>query len=345
MAPLQEGLLFHAQYDDQDTPDVYVIQVALQLEGPLNSTRLETAAQAVLNRHPHLTACFLTRPNGQPIQVIPTHYHLPWHEHDLTHLTPTEQQTQTENILNNTRTQRFTMTTPPLIRYTLIHHTPHHHTLALTLHHILLDGWSMPILIHELLTHYHHPTNPPLPQPTPYKHYLTWLNQQDHTTATTTWTNHLHNTTPTHLTQPHPPTTPTTHTPQHTTHHLTPHTTHQLTQHTRKHQLTLNTLIQGTWALLLNTHTGNNDITFGTTTTQRPPHIPTTNNTIGLYINTTPTRTHINPHHTITQHLTHHQHQQTQLLDHQHLSLTHIHNTTHHTQLFNTTTVFENYPL
>ncbi|MFH8620060.1 condensation domain-containing protein, partial [Streptomyces sp. NPDC017979] len=76
LAPLQEGLLFHAQYDDQNTPDVYIVQVALQLQGPLDPTRLNTAAKTVLNRHPHLTACFLTRPNGQPIQVIPTHYQL-----------------------------------------------------------------------------------------------------------------------------------------------------------------------------------------------------------------------------------------------------------------------------
>ncbi|MFE7135539.1 condensation domain-containing protein, partial [Streptomyces sp. NPDC057638] len=160
LAPLQEGLLFHALYDEEG-PDVYIVQVALELDGPLDPDRLRTAAETLLTRHPHLTACFLTRTNGQPIQVIPTHTTLPWHDTTLNDLQ------DLPHTLAEARTQRFDMTTPPLLRYTLIHHphtktqnqnhtdgihTTHRHTLALTIHHILLDGWSMPILIRELLT-------------------------------------------------------------------------------------------------------------------------------------------------------------------------------------------------
>ncbi|MEU5164641.1 condensation domain-containing protein, partial [Streptomyces sp. NPDC020875] len=143
LAPLQEGLLFHAIYDEE-SPDVYIVQITLELEGPLDTPRLKQAANTLLQRHPHLTAAFLTRPHNPPLQIIPTHTTLPFTEHNLTHHNPTTRQHHTQTILHHTRTQRFTMHKPPLLKYTLIHQTPTHHTLTLTIHHILIDGWSLP---------------------------------------------------------------------------------------------------------------------------------------------------------------------------------------------------------
>ncbi|MEV7190173.1 condensation domain-containing protein, partial [Kitasatospora sp. NPDC093102] len=187
LSPLQEGLLFHALYDT-DGPDVYTTQLTLHLEGHLDTDRLRTAASTLLSRHPNLKAAFHTRPNNPPIQIIPTTTHLPFNEIDLTHLTPTQQTTQLTHITNQERHHRFNPTNPPLIRYTLIHTTPTTHHLLITNHHILLDGWSMPLMVRELLTLYTTNSNThTLPPTTPYREYLTWLHQQDPTTSLTTW--------------------------------------------------------------------------------------------------------------------------------------------------------------
>ncbi|MFF1423044.1 amino acid adenylation domain-containing protein, partial [Streptomyces sp. NPDC058280] len=346
LSPLQEGLLFHALYDtDDDTPDVYAVQLELTLEGELDTHALQNAAQTLINRHPNLRAAFRTRGTDNPIQIIPRYVTIPFTEHDLTHLTPTHAHTQLTHIIISDRTTRFDPTTPPLIRITLTHLTPTTHHLLISNHHILLDGWSMPLAIRELFTLYQTAGDDThLPTPTPYRTYLNWLNTQNPDTATTAWHNHLKNLThPTLLTA-------------HITHHApTPPHSHQTTLPTpatqtlrnqlRTHGLTLNTAVQTAWTLLLTHYTGNQDIVFGTTVSGRPPEIPGIEDMIGLFINTIPTRATTQPDDTLLTLMHRLQHQQATLLDHHHTSLTTIQNQTPHPQLFDTTVVFENYPV
>ncbi|MDN0200020.1 amino acid adenylation domain-containing protein, partial [Streptomyces sp. S.PNR 29] len=343
LSPLQEGLLFHALYDT-DGPDVYTTQLALRLEGHLNTTQLHNAAHALLQRHPNLRAAFHTRPNKPPIQIIPTTTHIPLNEIDLTHLTPTQQTDQLAHITNQERQHRFDPAKPPLIRLTLIHLTTTTHHLLITNHHILLDGWSMPLMVRELLTLYTTNGNTnPLPPTTPYREYLTWLHQQDKTTSLTTWKDHLN--TLTEPTRIHPHTTTATTTP-HTHHHtLTPTQTTQLQHHAKTHKLTTNTILQTAWALLLHHHTGQTHITHGTTVSTRPTDIPGIESMIGLFINTIPVHTTITATEPLNQLLNRTQHQHTQLLPQQHTSLTDIQNTIGIKQLFDTTFAFENYPV
>ncbi|MFD8789180.1 condensation domain-containing protein, partial [Kitasatospora sp. NPDC059599] len=182
LPPLQEGLLFHALYDEQ-APDVYVVQLALELQGELDAQRLRAAGQALLHRHPNLSARFLARGAGRSVQVIPAEVELPWTETDVSHADGT-----VERFLAEERARRFDMAKPPLLRFALLHHGSERHTLTLTLHHILLDGWSMPILIRELFTLYNeHGDGTVLPSVAPYKDYLTWLADRDREAARTAW--------------------------------------------------------------------------------------------------------------------------------------------------------------
>ncbi|KAK1186446.1 condensation domain-containing protein, partial [Streptomyces sp. NBS 14/10] len=288
---MQEGLLFHALYDTHGH-DVYASQQTFRITGPLNTPTLKTALTTLLARHPNLRAGFHHQNLTHPIQIIPTNTELPWHELDWTHLDPDTQETSLTTWLEEDQTRRFDLDQPPLIRFTLIHLAPHSYRLVFTNHHILLDGWSLPVLMRELFTLYAHQGNETaagLPPTTPYRDYLAWITTQDHTTAENTWHNTLHNLQqPTRLT-PHDPTR-TPQPPQRHTHHLTPHTTHQLTTTARHHNTTLNTLIQTAWAILLNHTTNQHDITFGATTAGRPPHIPHIETMVGLFINTLPVR-------------------------------------------------------
>ncbi len=83
LSPLQEGLLFHALYDDDSSPDVYAAQQVLELTGAVDPAAVRAAGQALLDRHPNLRACFRRRETGQPFQIVPTDVELPWSEADL----------------------------------------------------------------------------------------------------------------------------------------------------------------------------------------------------------------------------------------------------------------------
>ncbi len=235
------------------------------------------------------------------------------------------------------------MTTPPLIRFALIRLSPQRHILAITNHHILLDGWSMSLLLRDLLTCYTDGDDRNLPPVTPYQHYLSWLAAQDPQAARDAWAQALAGLEHPTLIAPGAPASTGT-APATITTDLSPQATAALTATARTRHLTLNTVIQTTWALLLHSLTGAADITFGATVSGRPPDLPGVEHIIGLLINTIPVRITINPAETVLDLMTRTQHQQTSLIPHHHLPLTDIHRQTPHTTLFDTSTVYQNFP-
>ncbi|MGK5545510.1 condensation domain-containing protein, partial [Streptomyces sp. URMC 127] len=119
LSPLQEGLLFHAVYDAA-TPDAYAVQVAFDLEGPLDTGALRAAAEGLLRRHANLRAAFRQRGQGRPVQVIPREVAVPWREADLTgHGDPGP---ELARLLAEDRARRFDPARPPLLRFTLYTH-------------------------------------------------------------------------------------------------------------------------------------------------------------------------------------------------------------------------------
>ncbi|MFI1338616.1 condensation domain-containing protein, partial [Streptomyces sp. NPDC020845] len=177
LAPLQEGLLFHALYDT-DGRDVYTTQFSFRVEGPLDVPVLKASVQALLRRHANLRAGFLHEGLSRPVQVIPREVELPWEEIDWTHLDPDAHESSLAAWLEEDLGRRFQLDEPPLIRFTLIHLAPQSYRLVFTNHHILLDGWSLPVLMRELFTlyaHQGHETAATLPPTTPYRDYLAWI--------------------------------------------------------------------------------------------------------------------------------------------------------------------------
>ena len=150
LSPLQEGLLFHALYDAQ-APDVYTVQLVLSLQGPLDAAALQAAVQALIDRHASLRAGFQHESLSRPVQIIVPHLAAPWHRIDLSLLDAAEREQRLAGILAQDRAERFDLASPPLIRFTLIRLSADEHRLVLTNHHILMDGWSTPVLVQELL--------------------------------------------------------------------------------------------------------------------------------------------------------------------------------------------------
>jgi len=149
LSPLQEGLLFHALYDARGA-DVYTVQLELELSGALDADRLRGAVSALVARHASLRAGFVQGELSRPVQVIVAPLAPPWREVDLSRLSGAEQAGRLGEILAEERGVRFDPGRPPLLRLSLVRLAPDRHRLVLTNHHLLLDGWSTPILVEEL---------------------------------------------------------------------------------------------------------------------------------------------------------------------------------------------------
>ena len=344
LSPLQEGLLFHALYDTQG-PDLYTVQVVLGLEGPLDSDALRAAAEALLERHANLRASFVHDGLSRPVQVIVPEVALPWSEVNLSGLGPAQCEERLAQLLAQERSLRFELGRAPLVRFSLIRLGLNQHRLLLSNHHLLLDGWSLPVVVRELFELYKHSgRSAALGRVTPYREYLGWLAAQDHHAAQAAWQSALAGLEePTRLAAAQPGAAPAL--PEEIIVELPEALTEALGRQARSHGLTLNTILQGAWAILLGRLTGRDDVVFGTTVAGRPSEIAGIQTMVGLFINTLPVRVRLRPAEPLSELLTRLQDCQSELIAHQHLGLAEIQSLAGLGELFDTLVVFENYPV
>ena len=186
LAPLQAGLLFQT-LREADGNDVYLVQVALRVEGAIDADVLRRSVQGLLQRHPTLRAAFVHRGLEQPVQVIPRHAPMTWIAEDWQG-TGASVSARLDAFLRADREQRFTPSVAPLVRAAWLQLDAASGYLVLTLHHVLIDGWSLPILVRDLTALYAKGGDArELPRTTPYRHYLAWLARQDQDASRLAW--------------------------------------------------------------------------------------------------------------------------------------------------------------
>jgi amino acid adenylation domain-containing protein/non-ribosomal peptide synthase protein (TIGR01720 family) len=353
LTPLQQGFFFHsltsaAQDDIHD--DLYVVQQVLDLTGPVDGPTLRRAAQRLLDRHAPLRAAFRQGPDGTPVQIITRHAELPWREVDLSARHGEDRAGLAEAVAADERAAGFDLARPPLLRCALVRFGGQRSRLVLTLHHIVADGWSLPVLHRELMACYGTDT-PPLPEVAPYRSFLRRLAGQDRDAAREAWRTALAGLDePTRLVDAPATAAPATAAPVRPGHvrvELPERTTARLVERAREYGVTLGTVVQAAWGLLLGRLTGRHDVVFGTTVSGRDSEVDGIASMVGLFINTLPTRLRWTPGETLGDLLTRLQEEQARLLDHQHLGLAEIQRLAGHAgegELFDTLVVFENYP-
>ncbi|MGW4099624.1 amino acid adenylation domain-containing protein [Mycobacterium sp. NPDC004974] len=337
LTPLQQGLLYHAGIANSSGDDVYAVQLDLALSGPLDVHRLHDAVQTVVSRHPHLAARFCPQ-FEQPVQVIPTDPVTPWRyiELDANSIGVDE---QIEEICAAERAAVCDLENQPAFRTALIRIANDRHRFVLTNHHIVLDGWSMPILMQEVFACYQ---GLRLPAASPYRSFMTWLAERDHHAAHAAWREVLAGFDTPILVGP----------PQQLrfgqrsvgSYRLPAKTTRALTKLARSHHTTVNVVLQGAWALLLSSLTGEHDVAFGTVVSGRSPEVDGADSMVGLLINTVPVRATFTPDTTTADLLDQLQSAHNDTLEHQHVALSDIHRMTGQDKLFDTVFVYENYP-
>ena len=324
---LQAGFFFHAAHDAQD---VYLVQQTVELREPMEPERMRRAAQAVLDRHAPLRAGFRQLPDGRLLQVIADDVTVPWRSVAAEDPEPTAAEE---------RANPFDLGAPPMLRVALVNGS-RRSWLVLTLHHIATDGWSAPLLVHELLAHY---GNRALPTVPPYRDYLAWLAGRDRGQTHAAWRAALAGVEEATLLPGSA--TSTTRRAATATVALSAERTAALTACARRHGLTLNTLLQGAWALTLGTLTDRQDVLFGTTVSGRTSEVDGVGAMIGLFANTVPVRVRWRPDVPLAAVLADLQAQQAELSEHHYLGLGEVQRIAGLPELFDTLLVYESYPV
>ncbi|QEU88460.1 non-ribosomal peptide synthase/polyketide synthase [Streptomyces viridosporus] len=344
LSPMQEGMLYHALLDEQEL-DVYGGQIAFDFEGALDVAALKTAAAALLRRHANLRAGFVHEGFDKPVQIIPREVELPWQEIDLTDVAAEDEPGRLEALMAADRAQHFDLTAPPLVRFTLIRLSGRRFRFVLANHHILLDGWSMAIMLQELFVLYAQGGDATgLPRVTPYRDYLAWAAAQDRDAAAKAWGRALAGVEEPTLLAPAAPAAAAE--PPHYHHHeLSEELTAAVTALARRHDLTVNTVVQASWGVLLGRLTGRDDVVFGSTVSGRPPEMAGMEHMVGLFINTLPVRVRLDAGQPVADLLRRLQDEQSELMDHQHYGLSDIQSLLGGGELFDTITAFESYPI
>ncbi|WP_422631222.1 amino acid adenylation domain-containing protein [Rhodococcus opacus] len=342
LSPLQSGLLFHSTLA-ADSLDIYTAQLRIDLEGAVDSARLRRAAAGVLAHHATLRAAFEYDDHGVPAQLVVDRVDVPWREVDLTGC-GSAAGVELERLLDDDRVARFDLARPPLLRLLLIRTAPERHVLALTNHHIILDGWSMPLLVRELLVRYVADDAPALPEPRPYSTYLEWVATLDRDASLRAWERALAGLDEPTLLAPHA-SSEQHGVPGEVDIALPAALIGALDTVVTRHGVTMNTVVQAAWGILLSRLLSRRDVVFGATVSGRPPQLSGVESMLGLFINTVPVRVRMDPDETCAQLLTRLQGEQVSLLDHHYLGLGDIQARIGLGNLFDTLSVFESYPV
>ncbi len=295
LSPVQQGMLFYSVATPKD--DTYVIQWSCTFPQSLQPQHFEHAWQRVIARHPILRTAFLWQDLEEPLQIVGRHAtaqvtFLDWRERVSAHY-----QEDLDTWLEADRSQGFSLSSPPLMRLTLIQQPDVSYRFIWTYHHLLLDGWSWPLVLQEVFAFYEalvQGQELSLPKARPYRDYIAWLQQQDLHQAEAFWRQMLAGfteATPLGLERAffieglrEVPTSDVLE------FQFTSGESQTFYSFARQHKITMNTLIQGAWALLLREYSDNNDVVFGSVVSGRPFEMDGVDTMVGMFINTLPVR-------------------------------------------------------
>ncbi|WLG66450.1 non-ribosomal peptide synthetase [Pseudomonas brassicacearum] len=282
LSPMQQGMLFHAVYGDVSGD--YINQLRLDVEG-LDPERFRQAWQATVDAHDILRTRFVWQGDlPGPVQVVSKHLALPYSLHDLR---ADPQRDQSLQALADGERQQLHLSAPALLRLVIVRLDEQRYHLIYTHHHILMDGWSNSQLLGEVLQRYS--GQPVTVHGSRYQDYIAWLQRQDVAASEAFWTPALRRLeTPTRLADVMAK-------PQATSAGYGDHVqvldealTRRLEAFARASKVTVNTLVQAAWLLLLQRYTGKDTVAFGATVAGRPADLPGIEQQIGLFINTLP---------------------------------------------------------
>jgi amino acid adenylation domain-containing protein len=351
LSPTQQGMLFHSLAEPSS--GVYVQQFTCVLRGALDAPRFAQALSHIIQRHAVLRTAIQTVEWDRPVQLVYRAVELPLEEHDWRQFGATEQCRRLGEFLHADRKRGFVPSWAPLLRVALIRLGQAAYQLVWSNHHLLMDGWCIPLLFKEVILAYEafgRGVEPGLSVGRPYRDYIAWLQRAQSEEAAAYWRGTLRG-----FAKPTPLGTdrvglrdpialgPT----EECELQLAKPLTDSLQRFARDQRLTLSTLVQAAWGLLLSRYSGKRDIVFGVTVSGRPPELAGVESTVGLFINTLPLRLAISPEARVLPWLADLQARQTEMRKYETTPLVDVHgfsDVPRGLPLFESILVFENFP-
>ncbi|MGP4004549.1 amino acid adenylation domain-containing protein [Streptomyces sp. 8N706] len=349
LTPMQSGMLFHTLSD----PGAYSEQMTFELDGVTDPVLLARAWQRVADHVGVLRSAPEWKVVERPLMVVRRQVDMPVTHLDWRALPTGERDEAVRRFLAEDRARPVDLTTAPLMRLTLIRLTDTSVRLVCAFHHVLLDGWSTFDVLAQTHTAYADLAagrEPALPARRPFRAYVDWLERQDLDEAAAYWRETLAG-----FGAPTPLPTVRHTAPGHRTgstgrivRRLAPEASRELFDFARRHRLTVNTVLQGAWALLLARHAGERDVVFGATVSGRPADLPGAESMIGMLINTLPVRVRVDETAPVTAWLADVQRAQVEARQYEYVPLPRIQACSavgRGDELFRSLVVFENYPM
>src|SRR5271165_1819759 len=299
LSPMQQGMLFHTLLAPKS--GVYFNQILYTLTGCLQKAAMQRAWQQVVDRHEALRTLFVWEAREKPLQVVRRRVTLPWEELDWCGLSADEQDAKLAALLQADRRRGFDLTRAPLMRLALIRLGENHHELIWSHHHLLFEGWSSFLILKDVMAIYQalsEGRDCRLEPVRPYRDYIKWLQRQDSSKAEGFWRAALKG-----FAAP----TPLLGSPRPGEHEVQdyeiaeqlgstpPSLTAALKSFARQNDLTLGTIVQGAWAILLSRYSGETDVVFGSTVSGRSAELVGIESMVGLFINSLPVRAQFSP--------------------------------------------------
>ncbi|CAM3551039.1 Carrier domain-containing protein [Bordetella sputigena] len=342
VTPMQAGMLFHSAYGS-DATQAYVNQLRVDVHG-LDPARFRAAWESAVARHDVLRTGFVAS-GGEPLQWVARQVRLPFEQISLQG-SGDAVAAKLDALAAEQRAAGFDMAVPPLMRCTLVRVNGDYDHFIWTHHHLLLDGWSLSQLLGEILSEY---AGAAVSRPAgKYRDYLRWLALRDVQASQAYWTQQLRMLeTPTLLADAMSGSRNGGGQYGVWTRRLDDHQVQALTEYAGRERVTMNTLAQAAWSLVLSLHTGQDTVAFGSTTSGRPDDLPGVQRVLGLYINTLPVLVQLPARSDVGSWLRSLQEFNVAAREHEHTPLYEIQRRAGHggQALFDTLVVFENYPV
>lgn len=349
LSGLQQGMLFHGLYNE--TGGAYTEQLSCDLTDP-DLEIIKKSWSRVLKNHTILRSSFYYDVFSIPVQCVYREVEMPLTVMDYSNL---DAEKQAEAILEFEAADRFKsfdFKSAPLMRIALIRKDENHFRMIWTSHHILFDGWSLPILLEEFLKTYDSllaGSEIERFEVDRFEDYIRYIERLDKEQQEIYWRNYLNGVDESTL-------LPFVEATSERTKGagafntfsmvLDEEFTARIGKYAQKNRLTVNTLIQGVWSYLLHNYTGKNDVVYGVIVSGRPEDLTGVEHKVGMYINTLPLRSVMNKEEKITQWLQNIQSNQVSSRHHQYTPLNEIQGWTEVSgDLFDCILVFENYPV
>jgi amino acid adenylation domain-containing protein/non-ribosomal peptide synthase protein (TIGR01720 family) len=291
LSPMQEGLLFHGLGSAGD--DLYLVQTSFGIRGTLDEALFQRAWQHVVAQHPVLRSAFLWDGLPRPLQRVHRDVACPFARVDLRDVAGAEDARFAE-LLRADRARGFDYAQPPLMRVTLVALPGDRLRCLWTFHHLLLDGWSLPLVLGAVLRAYvalsegHSPASRPAAR---FEDYIAHLERRDRAAEASFWRAHLAGLTPPRpLPLPRPPSEPGPALHRTLVRRLPRAASEALARFARAQRLTLGTVVEGAWALVLGRYLGEEEVAVGTMVAGRPATLAGVEETVGVFVSSLPLR-------------------------------------------------------